>query len=745
MSRKPKNSRAEARAAAEARRKEMKKRREAAKARNAAKASPKTSTASSATPSWKNDKKKDSRVPDHATYWSEYGYYADGKWTSFARPKTHTSTSSGSYSSYWRDRYSGSSWSGGTGYTWKYSGGTDAKQANTMRRVMTEVSRVVNIYDPELKLRYLKEGDLEGTTEKGPDGKMVVTEKAVKKTRKTIFLDPTFVTDDKIDYGKKVDITTGQILLSAPLKRRGVKGESNHASHVLRMHTTKDPHDFAESLMYLALETDAAFRDVEKKTPGFTPYCNTQADHYLKSSGIDKPLKEAFNTIESPREELEDEKDQYQRDLTDGMARATAFSRELQTFSQAPESYGDFDETLEELLAGGRKMRSSSARLEYAKQLVEKLLPPRHSDGSMASMGEGKPQFGPGSGEKELFSKQNFGDISDVDAKKMEGLAKALKSMSDKGQKVKDLKDQVVLEGGVREVKVKHFTSDEYQPKFGRDYDPKSESGRYATYVANLSPIIDMISDAVQFNNDEVRRWEDYSKRSGELDEGGLDKLSYNPERIFYLREEQPKPKVQLGILVDESGSMYGQRAESAKKLAIILTEAFARVKGVDFYVYGHTGDSTGGIDAEIIEYVTPETSLEDAVSLVRMAGRGQNYDSYAIKAVGERLLENATEYKRRILISISDGMPAGSAYGGKESLVHVHSVTKFLRAQGLETFGIGVDGAYNSCSRYFEGYPVIPFDMYGKGNCLDLPNFDPFEVAQKISTFLVEVIRSEN
>jgi von Willebrand factor type A domain len=199
---------------------------------------------------------------------------------------------------------------------------------------------------------------------------------------------------------------------------------------------------------------------------------------------------------------------------------------------------------------------------------------------------------------------------------------------------------------------------------------------------------IERIKNALQFQGGK-RTAENFGLRSGDLDEGSLHKLGYDCDNIWSQKTISKLPDVAVGILVDQSGSMTGEKIERARTMCIILAEAIKRVAGVRLYVYGHTANIEGS-DLTIYEHYTPSNS--DITNLGGIKAHSNNYDGYAIKEVAKRLALDPA--KKKYLFVIADGLPSGHGYGGETAEKHVTSVCKFIRDRlkvGVNAFAVGV------------------------------------------------------
>ena len=212
---------------------------------------------------------------------------------------------------------------------------------------------------------------------------------------------------------------------------------------------------------------------------------------------------------------------------------------------------------------------------------------------------------------------------------------------------------------------------------------------------------------------------EEYGRRSGDIDEGALWTIGagLSDGRLFMRNNVINKAHKLIVILLDMSGSMGGVKITEATQVVLLLTEAMKSlaIPGLDFVVYGHTGDNhgKGSIDmVRILDSRTDETARL-AVGL-RSCNLNNNYDGFAFQAAINEAELCYPDADDRNLIVISDGEPAGYAYGYMHGvgIAHTASVVQRNRGRGWKIHGIGI------CS----AFPQATGDnLYGKGNCVIL------------------------
>jgi hypothetical protein len=212
---------------------------------------------------------------------------------------------------------------------------------------------------------------------------------------------------------------------------------------------------------------------------------------------------------------------------------------------------------------------------------------------------------------------------------------------------------------------------------------------------------------------------EEYGRRSGDIDEGALWTIGagLSDGRLFMRHNIVSKANKLIVILLDMSGSMGGLKIQEATQVVLLLTEAMKAlaIPGLDFVVYGHTGDNhgKGSIDmVRILDSRTDETAR--LASGIRSCNLNNNYDGFAFQAAINEAEACYPDTDDRNLIVISDGEPAGYAYGYMHGvgIAHTASVVQRNRGRGWKIHGIGI------CS----AFPQSTGDnLYGKNNCVIL------------------------
>lgn len=124
--------------------------------------------------------------------------------------------------------------------------------------------------------------------------------------------------------------------------------------------------------------------------------------------------------------------------------------------------------------------------------------------------------------------------------------------------------------------------------------------------------------------------------------------------RVFDKRKN-PANKADLCItlLIDESGSMHGSKANCARNAAIGLAETFSTLN-VPTCVIGFTTANSG---VAHYHYLHWKNTAAERLKLLNISGRACNFDGYSIRYASKLTEKRPEEHK--LMIVISDGLPS--------------------------------------------------------------------------------------
>lgn len=198
--------------------------------------------------------------------------------------------------------------------------------------------------------------------------------------------------------------------------------------------------------------------------------------------------------------------------------------------------------------------------------------------------------------------------------------------------------------------------------------------------------------------------------RFGKIDGKKLAEAVALNERIFYKTErfERMRP-FKVVLLGDYSGSMEGTPVEEQMSLMKSLYAVFSTYNCVDTYVHTsfdryNTYNRYKRIESETFERKDGE---DDRCGIYKLSGENlslyktcsnleeevpllQNYDGEVFRYLNKRYGNSDDAI---LIISISDGEPAGYNYGGNAAMNKLIKELEKCRRNNIITLGIGIDG----------------------------------------------------
>ena len=176
--------------------------------------------------------------------------------------------------------------------------------------------------------------------------------------------------------------------------------------------------------------------------------------------------------------------------------------------------------------------------------------------------------------------------------------------------------------------------------------------------------------------------------RSGKLDESKLVDAVFGRPTVYSQRNQTEAPSINIILMIDESGSMDGEKIEDAKQVAILFNEALKLVPKSKLSVYGYTSDFNEDHSDTITIYKEPGFDRTFALGSVR--AKGSNRDGRCIRAVIDRVKK--LNPGNSILFVISDGQPSGLAYHGVEAINDTREAVIYAEKNGLTPIQVGIE-----------------------------------------------------
>lgn len=193
--------------------------------------------------------------------------------------------------------------------------------------------------------------------------------------------------------------------------------------------------------------------------------------------------------------------------------------------------------------------------------------------------------------------------------------------------------------------------------------------------------------------------------RSGSLDTNKLVEAVQGVSTIYTRKIEQVSQRVNVVLLIDESGSMTGEPIERTKEVAILMVEALKKVRNVDLYVYGHTT-----VSQRSLIHVYKENKKDNLYSLGNAEADACNRDGEAIRSVAKKVRKLTKEPS--IMFVVSDGAPSDSGYSGSAAITDTRNAVKEVTKQNFLPIQIAID-SHCDPKTMFDHY--VEFDDLGQ------------------------------
>lgn len=246
---------------------------------------------------------------------------------------------------------------------------------------------------------------------------------------------------------------------------------------------------------------------------------------------------------------------------------------------------------------------------------------------------------------------------------------------------------------------------------------------RYEHALASVKQLIPSMRAAIP-QVGASRKLKRRDRTAGRLDSRRIALAGVSP-RIFHTTTEIARAGVSIGLLLDASGSMRGNRETVARKTAVLITEAFASDPRVQLSVFSHS--SPYNRDDECSIHVHFGAHQKDPVGIGAYTAAAMNFDDAAIETCHEILVKTSPAASKRILLVVSDGQPCGE-YPHCSAVQSSAEAVKAARKTGTTVIGIGIDGRY--CN-----------DIYGDRWVINVANVG--DLPRQLRNLLTRLFRS--
>lgn len=351
---------------------------------------------------------------------------------------------------------------------------------------------------------------------------------------------------------------------------------------------------------------------------------------------------------------------------------------------------------------------STKAALDAAKRIYEVIRDfyrdKETADSKEASYGEGDTDaegMGSSCGDEELDRK-----IASDASEMLEGLSKLTGSETADSKEAKTLgdddmattvKDKGGLLGEICEglVELGSGTDTYFTPA-------PSDASRYEKSHQRVRRYVPAISKIIRGHCREYKLIH-RSMRSGVLDTNKLAEAIQGVSTVYIREGEVKSDRVAVCVLLDESGSMSGERIEAARDTAVLLNEAVGSIPQVELFIYGHTGDIRTSRSTELHVYREKGYSPKYALGSVRACC--ENRDGIAIYEVAQRVRKQ-TQLPVLFFI-LSDGAPCAGSYHGESAMNHVREMVNKVEAMQFNVVQVCINHSYPP-ERMFKHFVIL-------------------------------------
>lgn len=221
------------------------------------------------------------------------------------------------------------------------------------------------------------------------------------------------------------------------------------------------------------------------------------------------------------------------------------------------------------------------------------------------------------------------------------------------------------------------------------------------------------------------------NKRKGILDTKKLHRVIQNDDKVFMKKGNPNQTDYAFYILIDGSGSMYGDKFVEAYKAASILEECLKEIAPLKVVQFDCEHKTVNHYIVKDFNDNKPNVNYSTTFALNSQADNC-NMDGFSIRVATQELIKR--NEKRKVLIILSDGYPSAdshASYSGKAAQSDVKDAIRYARKNGIDVFNI----MFGSKRDREYLIPIFKY-MYEKG----IVNCDP----KNITSSLLKIVKKE-
>lgn len=225
---------------------------------------------------------------------------------------------------------------------------------------------------------------------------------------------------------------------------------------------------------------------------------------------------------------------------------------------------------------------------------------------------------------------------------------------------------------------------------------PEENKRKYNESLERVRKYIPAVAQALKCNGTEYK-FSVTGMRNGLLDTNKLTEARQGVQNVYIKTGKVKCDKVNVALIIDESGSMSGDREEKARDTAVLINEAVGKIKNVNLFIYGYT---SGHRNLTLFAYKEANESLKKYT-----LGSISSYDSTpTAPAILEAAYRIRKRFKEPTLMFI---MSDGGADGGVRMVREAKDAVKKLN---FDILGISISSSLtkSDLSMMYDHYIVM-------------------------------------
>lgn len=217
-------------------------------------------------------------------------------------------------------------------------------------------------------------------------------------------------------------------------------------------------------------------------------------------------------------------------------------------------------------------------------------------------------------------------------------------------------------------------------------FKPKGNPEEYNKSLRKVKPYIPAMSRALACKSRDSH-YVLHGLPAGKLNTNRLVSLKCGNTNIFDRKGSVVCSSASVCMLIDESGSMHGEKLKRTREAAILVKEAIDRIKNVRFYCYGYTDDRIT---------VFSESPRTNRFALSETAAVGGTPTGLAMRRAAERVRRQTSDPV--LMLVLTDG--------GADNNQEVIDQEAYLSGKGFSVIGVGIQS--NAVRHSFREHIVV-------------------------------------